>query len=69
TMSIQVDDGAIDTLGTGGALQAPGAAEFQIGSRQGPNSPLDGRVDEVGFWKRLLTADERTALYNGDFVP
>ena len=64
TMSIQVNDGAIDTLGTGGALQAAGAAEFQIGSRQGPNSPLDGRVDEVGFWKRLLTAEERTALYN-----
>jgi hypothetical protein len=64
TMSIQVDNGGIDTLGTGGALQAAAAAEFQIGSRDGPNSPLDGRVDEVGFWKRLLTVSERSALWN-----
>ena len=26
---------------------------------------LWGTVDEVGFWKRVLSADERTALYNG----
>jgi len=25
---------------------------------------MDGRVDEVGFWKRVLTAQERTNLYN-----
>lgn len=23
-----------------------------------------GRLDQIGFWKRILTADERTALYN-----
>lgn len=26
---------------------------------------LTGRVDEVAFWKRLLTTDERAAIYNG----
>jgi hypothetical protein len=25
----------------------------------------DGLIDQVGFWKRLLTADEITSLYNG----
>lgn len=25
---------------------------------------FDGRIDSVGFWKRVLTADERTCLYN-----
>ena len=24
----------------------------------------DGLIDEVGVWSRLLTADEKTALYN-----
>jgi concanavalin A-like lectin/glucanase superfamily protein len=26
---------------------------------------LDGLLDEVGFWKRVLTSQERTDLYNG----
>lgn len=26
---------------------------------------MDGLIDEVGFWKRCLTADEVTELYNG----
>ena len=24
----------------------------------------DGLIDEVGFWKRILTAQEKTNLYN-----
>jgi hypothetical protein len=27
-------------------------------------SPMQGWVDEVGIWNRMLTADERAALYN-----
>ncbi|MBI3313160.1 MAG: hypothetical protein HYZ83_02870, partial [Candidatus Omnitrophica bacterium] len=27
-------------------------------------SALNGRIDELGFWKRVLTAQERTDLYN-----
>ena len=66
TLNIQVNDGGVDSVGTGGALQAASAAEFQVGRREfaGFQEPLDGRVDEVGFWKRLLTSDERSALYN-----
>jgi hypothetical protein len=26
---------------------------------------FDGRIDQVGFWKRVLTSQERTDLYNG----
>jgi hypothetical protein len=29
------------------------------------NFVLDGRVDEVMFWRRTLTSEERTALWNG----
>jgi hypothetical protein len=41
-----------------------GAADFQIGAFNNANF-WDGRIDEVGFWKRVLTADERAELYNG----
>ena len=66
TLNIQVNDGGVDSVGTGGALQAAGAAEFQIGARDsgGSRVALDGRVDEVVFAKRIWTADERTILYN-----
>jgi hypothetical protein len=30
-----------------------------------PVYPWDGLIDEVSFWKRVLSADERTELYNG----
>jgi hypothetical protein len=41
-------------------------AAVNIG-RGGVASPQyhDGRIDEVGIWKRVLTAAERTQLYNG----
>jgi hypothetical protein len=42
------------------------AADFSIGRRNIPAPGyLDGTIDEVGFWKRLLTPVEMTALYNG----
>ena len=68
TLNIEVNDGGVDSIGTGGALQAAGAAEFRIGSNAsgGGVNELDGRVDEVGFWKRVLTGSEGTGLYNGD---
>jgi len=66
TLNIQVNDGGIDSVATGGALQAASAAEFQIGRREfaGAQEPLDGRVDEVAFAKRIWTTAEKTAMYN-----
>jgi RHS repeat-associated protein len=44
-----------------------GTANFEIGRRAGC-SPIGcnfgGRIDEVGLWKRVLTPEERSALYN-----
>jgi len=37
---------------------------FRIGSEGGINF-MDGRIDQVGFWKRVLTPTEITQLYNG----
>ena len=39
--------------------------QFELGARQNHGFFYDGLLDEVGFWKRVLTADERTQLYNG----
>lgn len=63
TINIQVDNGTVDSLShTGGVFSA--AAPFRIGARGNATSIWDGLIDEVGFWKRVLTADERTDLYN-----
>ena len=39
--------------------------EFQLGARKDQGFFYDGLIDECGFWKRVLTPAERTALYNG----
>ena len=66
TVNIQINNGAITSVGTGGALQAAGNSEFRIGALDNPAPlALDGRVDEVAFAKRIWTADEKTAMFNG----
>jgi hypothetical protein len=59
--------GPFDTQATGGPLQPASNAEFRIGhsSRTATLYFMDGRIDEVGFWKRVLTPSEWAALYNG----
>lgn len=41
------------------------ANQFVIGANGSPLAFSNCYVDEVGFWKRVLTAAEITALYNG----
>ena len=46
-----------------------GADPVVLGADTTDGDYFDGRVDEVGFWQRLLTEQERTYLYgNGDGV-
>ncbi len=42
-----------------------GTSEFQIGGINGSGAPHNGRIDEVGFWKVVLSAQERADFYNG----
>lgn len=62
---LSVNDTA-DTAATGGALQGAGAAQFRVGARDNAGSMLywDGLIDELAFWKRVLSSTERTDLYN-----
>jgi hypothetical protein len=40
-----------------------GAAVFALGLTAGGGGHFDGLMDEAGFWKRVLTSGDRTALY------
>jgi hypothetical protein len=60
---VRVNDADTYQSTTAPAL-AQTAATFRIGQYDDIGF-LDGIVDEVGFWKRKLTAQEMTFLYNG----
>jgi len=65
-LSIQVNNGTADTATLAGTTVDPDNADpFYLGRFSGttPNY-LDGYVDEVGFWKRLLDSEEKARLYN-----
>ena len=63
---IQVNNGSVDSASyNSGSYNSDGP--FAIGAYLGFGNTQhwDGLIDEVGVWKRTLTTDERTALYNG----
>lgn len=65
TINIQVNNGTANSAAT---TMSPSdtAVATTLGGRTGIATRYwDGRLDEVGYWKRVLTAAERTALYNG----
>lgn len=65
TINIRVNNGAANSAAFATGVRS-GATTFVFG-RLGSASLyyLNGRWDEVGFWKRLLTDQEWTTLYNG----
>ncbi len=65
-VGMSINNGSPSTRTYGGAARANSTNPFRIGT-QAENSAnaFDGRIDEVGFWKRVLTVAERTSLYNG----
>lgn len=64
TINIQVNNGTPSkTLYSAGVFDS--TAPFTIGKRySGPTAYMNGKIDAVGFWKRVLTSAERTELYN-----
>ena len=59
---ISVNNSAPVETSTTGAPSDTGAS-LRIGGRA-TSGFFDGRVDEVGIWKRILTSQERSDLYN-----
>ncbi len=65
TVSIQVNNGTIDsTAFVGGPSDTAGDFRMGINENTQSFSALGGRIDEAGFWKKTLIAQERTDLYN-----
>ncbi|MEE8152057.1 MAG: LamG domain-containing protein, partial [candidate division NC10 bacterium] len=63
TINIIVDDGTVDSVAfTQGTYDDPN--DFAIGQRGDSALYFDGRIDAVGFWKKVLSAAEITTLYN-----
>lgn len=61
-LAIQVDNGTpVAESYAGGVADTDNGLYF--GAESG-GVYFDGLIDQVGFWKRVLTTDERTALYN-----
>jgi len=62
-IAIQVNNGTPDTAAhSTGVIN--GTNSFFLGARSNNANPHDGLLDEIGLWKRVLTSDERTWLYN-----
>lgn len=63
--SIRVNDDTTFTSPAGTVALVQTTKTFILGTRDGASPPyMSGIIDEVGFWKRLLTAGEITQLYN-----
>lgn len=63
TINIQINDGTVDSTSHSGGVHA-GSADFQIGRLASGGAEYDGRIDSVGFWRRIPDAQERALLYN-----
>lgn len=63
SVHISVDNGTDFSTAAGSSFASTGST-FQFMSYRGTAANFAGIVDEVGFWKRLLTAGEKATLYN-----
>lgn len=64
TINMSINNGTADSAAhSGGAYTGTGPFCLAAGNSTA-NTFLDGYLDEVGFWKRLLTTEEKTRLYN-----
>ena len=63
TINVQINDGTIASQShTGGVFDS--GSTFMLGNELTVVGGTDAYLDEVGFWKRTLTSDEKTWLYN-----
>lgn len=64
TMNLQVNDGTVKSQAYSTGVFDSSAA-FILGVNDGGTNYQNGAMAMAGLWKRLLTAGERTTLYNG----
>jgi hypothetical protein len=62
-LGVSVDAGTADTASYSAGVR-DSANNWVIGATTGTANPWDGSLNQVAFWKRVLTGTERTSLYN-----
>jgi hypothetical protein len=65
-LRIKIDNGAWTTTSySGGTFNPTGSPSLRVGSlTSGTNNPVNGRIDGLAKWSRLLTDNEIASLYN-----
>lgn len=64
-IGIAIDGGTADVTSSYTDGIYSGTAGFSLGdTATGEGTSFAGQIDQVGFWKRVLTSEERTWLYN-----
>lgn len=63
-MTLYLDGSSVATQNASGIASGV-TSGTQIGASFGPSGLFDGKIDEVGFWTRELSASEITQLFNG----
>lgn len=66
TVNIQINNGTADSLATSNVGPNNSTSAFSLGvyKPSAPQDYFDGVIDEVAMWKRVLSAAEKTWLYN-----
>jgi hypothetical protein len=69
TVNIQVNNGTVNSTSIGTAPIQGSLVNFRIGAIDAtpddvPDNFWNGRLEQFGFWRRILTTGERSSLYN-----
>jgi len=64
TLSLETNRGTPTTNTLTNGSYASETEPFQIGANTPGTRHIDGYIDEVAIWHRILTSDEKDALYN-----
>src|SRR3990172_6707396 len=64
TANIKVNNGTANSASYGAGSISDSTGKFEIGAYLTTTLPMDGAIDEVGFWKKILSSQEITDLYN-----
>lgn len=65
-VNLQVGTGVINSAGTLGEAVTDSTTQFRMGMYPSFSQGFNGRLDQWGVWKKVLTSQERIDLYNGN---
>lgn len=63
TINIQIDNGTVISKSHTDGINIPNQ-NFTMGNQSSAIRPMNGRLDSVSYWRRVLNAQERSQMYN-----